>query len=299
MGSLSNLYRDIVSNFSSVADGRLRKLDVTNLINQTIADVRTQFIQEGLGKEFLYTETIWATVKHPIEHPFLYRATLDKTLMRGLPIAWTVQHSLFWETENELEDTTQSWSKGDLAIKDDTVYEALEDISSQNTYDLTFEVDNVKNYYNNNGLEYKTGDIVYNQSDGTYWRCTSDYTNNQGQAISGSGNFEQLFWRRVDDAYQQGSPVKYNDLFQTQLFEFGDNHFPFSIKEDEFYTPVDNTPITISYIPEWEYVEDFDTELTIPDLIVQPVRNRCIRLLGSKLGIQQENLPEPMEKEDE
>lgn len=295
---LSRLYRDIVSALDVNGD-QLRKLDVTNLINQTIADVRTQFIQEGLGKEFLYTETIWVTVKDIVEYPFLYKATLDKTLMRGLPIAWTVQQSLFYETEDELEDRSQSWSEGDLAFKNDKVYKALEDISSTNTYDLTFEVDNVKNYYNNNGLEFKTDDIVYNQSDETYWRCTSDYINNQGETIGGSGSFEQLLWRLVDDAYQQGSSVKFNELFQTQLFDFGDNHFPFTIKEDTFYTPVGNTPITLSYIPEWEYVEDFDTELTIPDLIVQPVRNRCIRLLGSKLGIVAENLPEPIEQQED
>lgn len=289
--TLGKLFREIIS-ASGVPEDRVRKLDITNLINQTISDLRVQFIRNGLGSEFTVDENITSTSKNTTDYPFLYEATLSNTLMRGLPISMTVQESMFWKTSDELEDSIQSWTKGDLAYKDGVAYEALEDISSENTYDLTFSVDNVKNYYNNNGLEFKEDDIVFNQSDGTYWRCTSDYTNDQGQAIGASGNFEQLFWRRVDDAYYQGSPVQFNSLFQTVLSDMIDNHYPFSIREDVFYTTVSNTPITLSYIPEWQYKEGFDEELNIPDMLVQPVRNRCIQLIGSKLGIDNELTPE-------
>lgn len=301
--TLSKLYRDIVSGIGAPED-QIRKLDVTNLINQNIADLRVQFIKQGLGKEFIETETISSTSKDTT-YPFLYTATITKPLMRSLPIEWTVQQSLFWETSNELQDTVDTWTKGDLAIKDGVVYEALSDINSQNTYDLTFKIDNVKNYYNNNGLEFKKGDIVYNQSDGTYWRCTSDYTNDQGQTISASGSFEQLYWRQIDDGYQQGTPIKFTELFQTVLHDYADNHFPFTIKEKDFYTTKSNTPITISYVPEWQYVEDLSANLDIPDMIIQPIRNRCIRLIGSKLGIKEELLPNvqkeifPNSQEDE
>lgn len=290
--TLGSIYRDIISALGPSVEDQVRKLDVTNLINQTIADLRVQFIRNGLGSEFIYTQKIDSTSKNSTEFPFLYTATLDKNIMRGLPLSMTVQESLFWKASDELTDTVQSWTKGDLAYKDGVAYEALEDISSQNTYDLTFEADNVKNYYNNNGLEFFKGDIAYNQSDGTYWRCTSDYTNDQGQSISASGNFEQLFWRRVDDAYYQGSPVQFNSLFQTVLFDMIDNHYPFSIKEKTFYTTVANTPLTLSYVPEWEYVEGFDQQLSVPDMMAQPIRNRAIQLIASKLGVDSELTPE-------
>ncbi|HSH25162.1 MAG TPA: hypothetical protein VLA13_06455 [Massilibacterium sp.] len=294
--TLSKLYRDIVSSLA-VPEDQLRKLDVTNVINQTISETRTEFIKQGLGNEFIETETIWVTIKDVIEYPFLYKAELCKPLLRSLPIEWTVRQSVFWETENELSDKTQSWNEGDLVIKEDSVYKALEGIDSENTYDLTFEVDNVRHYEVDNGLEYDVGDVIQN-SDGTYWRCTADYVNNQDETIDVTGSFEQLFWKKVDGAYQQGTPRQFSELFQLQLYDACiDNYYPFTIKENIFYTTAPNTPVTISYIPEWQYIEDFECELPIPDMMINPVRNRCIKLLASKLGIAAENLPQPQENE--
>lgn len=275
------LHRDIISSLSAPED-RIRSLDVSNLINQTISDLRVQFIKNGQGNEFTYTETIWVEIED-LDHPYLFYGKLDHNLMRSLPIQWTVRQSVVWKAEDELEDTIQTWSEGDLAIKGDSAYEALDDISSTNTYDLTFEVDNPREYAD--GLKYKIDDIVY--EDG-WWRATQDYTNDQGATISGSGAFEELKWRKIGQAYHEATYVPFQRMHELKLKDSIWGHYPISIREDKLYFIQPNTPVTVSYIPEWEYVEDFDADLDIPDSMVNTVKINVVQQLANKLGVKSE-----------
>lgn len=292
--NLGLLYRDIVSSLSA-PEGRIRSLDVSNLINQAISDLRIQYIKNGLGNEFTYTETVWVTIDD-FDFPYLYYGNLDKNLLRSLPIQWTVRNSVVWKSEDELEDTTQTWSKGDIVIKDRKAYEAVADISSSNTYDLTFEVDNPREYAE--GLKFFTGDIV--KEDGKWWRATQDYTNDQSQTISASGAFEQVYWKLIGQAYHEATYVPFQRLHEAKLSDNIWEHYPISIREDRLYCTEPNVPITVSYIPEWEYLEDFDADLDIPDAMVNTVKINVVQQLANKLGVksQLEQIQSSDEEED-
>lgn len=284
MPNLGEIYRDINSTFAQygIDQTALYSKDTTNLINDTIASLRIEYIQNGLGHEFSVTETI-SNLTADTNYPFLQSDTLTNTLLRALPIQWTVRQSVFQATNNELTDTLQTWSAGDLAIKDKVVYRALSDVANANTYDLTFEVENVRNFRVNNGFKYKEGDIAYDGS--IFVRFTEDYTNNISETIA-EVPAEELVWRREQNGYWEGTYVPFDRLHELKLDTSIYVHYPFSIKEDTIYTPIDNLTFTISYIPEWTYIEDLSTEIKIPDSMVRAVKDTVIARLANKLQIQ-------------
>lgn len=285
MSTYGDLHRDVVSALGTPKE-QINFKDVSNAINQTISQARVEYIQNGQGYEFVETETFYVLIDD-LTYPFLYSTDLDKNLMRTLPISQTVRSSLFWKTENELLDEAQTWSEGDIVRKGDYAYQALDDISSTNTYNLTFTLENPRNYYIDNGLKYVKGDIVRDQVTGDYYRCDTAYTNNQGQSITASGNFTKVLWKQIGEAFFEATYVPFDAMYEMKLRNNIKEHYPFTILDNKIYTTVENVPFSISYIPEWTFVEDMSTELNIPDSMYQSVRNRAIQLLAPKLGMEQ------------
>lgn len=281
---LDTLYRQINSELDN--NEKLLFRDVANLINEKISQLRLEYVQNGLGQQFLETDTVYSLVQD-IEYPYLYSADLTKNIYRSAKTYNSVYQAVLSLSDNELLDETQTFSLGDFAIKDGKLYEAIKASSSVNTYDLTFEADEVKNYYVDNGLKYLVGDIVFNQSDSTWWKATTEYTNDQGETISASGAFEELYWRKVEeDAYIYPLFVEFYRLDQLKIMDYG-----FSISEDKLYTSFNDTPFTVTYLPEWEFLYDRDDELNIPDTMITAVKQAAVTELRNKLigGNEQQN----------
>lgn len=280
---LENIYRDINSTLTAnnVAQEKIVHQDVIKAINDAIASLRVEYIQNGLGYEFAVTETVFAT-NQDFEYPFLHTADLEYRLLRSLPIQWTIRQSVFQKTDNELLDEPQSWNAGDHVLKGNTLYQALTDVNNENTFDLTFEVENVRHFRVNNGLKFKEGDVA---SDGeVFIRFTEDYVNNQDETIN-EVPAEQLVWRKVGDGFWQGTHVPFDRIYELKLSSSIYSHYPFSVRENVVYTPVEDIPFTISYIPEWQYVEDLTEQLRIPDSMVPAVKDTVIARLARKLSI--------------
>lgn len=313
---LSVLYRDVVSALDAPEDKILFK-DVTNAINEAISSLRVEYIQNGQGFEFTETDRVYATVDD-IEYPFAKYAELDYNIMRSLPIQWTVKQSMFSKTDKFIQNKPQTWTKGDLAIKGNNLYKCVESVDGVNTFNYTFKPSSIRSWSKNNKFEFVQGDVVYDGS--SYYIATEDYVNNENEGIADAGleppvvsdptltssnvtataftvnftqatsseeenSFEKLYWMLIGDAYYEARYVPFDQIHQLKLSGFTRNHFPFTIKENKIYTTVTALPFTITYIPEWEYVEDLDTDLDIPDSFIQPVKQNAIQQLGFKLNI--------------
>jgi hypothetical protein len=281
MITLNDLYRDINSFFGEkgVNEQEIYRLDTTNVINRLIATLRVEYIQNGLGDEFIEPQTI-SSFTIDTDYPFLKSADLPKPILRSLPLAMSAKQSMFAKTANTLTTTTASWNQGDLVKKADKLYVATEDIPSSNTFALTFEAKNVRVW--TEGLNYIKGDIVF--EGGSYYRADSNTTKSTGQSIT-SAPFTKVVWRFVGDAYNQGTSIPFRRLFETKLHSTIYSHHPFSVKDDKVYTPLDTSQMVFYYIPEWEYVEDQDEELNIPDSMITPLKDGAIASLAQKLGI--------------
>lgn len=281
MASLSTLYRDINSFFGEkgVNQQEIYHLDTTNIINQLIASLRVEFIQNGLGDEFTIAQTI-SDFAQDADFPFVYSSTLTKPILRTLPLAWSVKQTLFPKTASTLTTAIGPWNKGDIVKKGNFSYVATEDVPSSNSFALTFTADNVRAW--KDGLVYAVGDIVY--EDGSFYKATSAHTKVVDEAI-GDAPFTKVYWRLLGEAYHQGTPVPFNRLYQGKLNRKLFEHYPFSIKDDTVYTTVDIQGVVFYYIPEWTYIEDLDAVLDIPDSMVLPLKERAIASLAQRLGI--------------
>lgn len=281
MITLSQLYRDINTFFGEkgVNDQEIYHLDTTNVINQLIASLRVEFIQNGLGDEFTIAQTI-SNFTEDAEFPFVYSSTLTKPILRTLPLAWSVKQTLFPKTPNVLTTTIGSWNKGDIVRKGNYVYVATENVPAINSFALTFSPNNIRAW--KTGLNYTIGDIVYDG--GSFYKATSSHTKTEGELIT-DAPFTKVYWRLLGDAYHQATPVPFKRLYEGKLNRKLYEHYPFSIKDDRIYTVVDAQGLVLIYIPEWEYVEDLDVTLDIPDSMVAPLKERAIATLAQKLGI--------------
>src|SRR5690554_5494261 len=227
MITLGAIFRDINSVFSdySVDQTKIYAKDTTNLINQLISQLRVDHVKNGLGYEFAVTETVYASIED-LEYPFLKYAELEQPLMRSLPIQWTVRQSVFQTTDNELLDEPQTWNAGDIVFKGRKTYKALVDVTNENTYNLTFAVEGVRNFRVNNGFKFKKGDIA---TDGDMFiRFTEDYVNNQNEPIE-QVPADPLVWREIDTTYQEGAQVPFDRLHELKLYKPIFQHYPFSI----------------------------------------------------------------------
>jgi hypothetical protein len=281
MITLSDIYRDINSFFGEkgVNEQEIYRLDTTNVINRLIASLRVEYIQNGLGDEFIEPQTI-SSFSLDSDYQFLNSATLPKPILRSLPIAMSAKQSMFAKTTNTLTTTTASWNQGDLVKKADKLYVATEDIPSSNTFALTFEAKNVRVWKED--INYIEGDIVF--EDGSYYRANENTTKSTDQAIT-DAPFTKVVWRFVGEAYNQGTSITFRRLFETKLHSSIYSHHPFSVKNDKIYTPIGTSEMVFYYIPEWTYITDQAEELNIPDSMISPLKEGAIASLAQKLGI--------------
>lgn len=274
--TFGDIYREVRNRIGADQE-RYYFNDVVDAINDAISDLRIEYIRRGLGNEFVHTQKVEETVEDE-QYPFLEAADLDYPLLRALPIDRTVRQSVVFKSGLTLENEPQSFSKGELVVKGDELYEAVNDISNLNTYDLTFSLhEEVRTYFPGNGLYYKEGDLV--RSEEGYYRTTQDYYNVAPVGIEDAGAFEKLYWQRVGSGYVEGRYVPFERLHTLRLELV--NSFPFSIVEDKVYVRFKHRPFTISYIPEWERISDLQAKVNLPDAMLSDIQ---IHVLQSLIG---------------
>lgn len=297
--TLGSIYRDIVSRLSSVgvSQQRLVKKDITNAINDAIRNIRVQYIQAGRGEKFATSQTVTPTSKNS-DVPFLYSVALTQNIMESLPLSLTVLTSVVTVDADTIPDALDTFSEGDQKIKDDKLYEAVSDGSSVNAYNLTFVEEDVKTFYPDNGLTFYVGDVAYDLNTDTYWRCTTKYENTSDTVIGSTGNFEQLYWKQIGDAYKQADVISYERLHLLTLSSKFSQSFPISIKNKNLFALYGDIPYYVSYVPEWKEVTDLTATVDILEEMISPVKIRSLQILSSKLGVEVQ-LEEMQNQEDE
>jgi len=245
-------------------------------INDAIRSLRVQYIQNGLGNEFVESETFYVLIED-FDLPFLNFADLKKPILRSLPPSLTVRSSLIWKAPR-LNRGTGTYAKGEKRIIGRELYEAVDNITEQDTYNNAAKIDRVRTFYPDNGLTFFEGDIV--KSNGLYYVATQEYENNTDTLIEDTGSFEQIYWKYVGSGYVEARHVPFSELHSNRLKL--PNSYPFSVKENKVWTQFNNVPFTLSYIPEWEEVTDVNEELSVPDSMLMDIQNLSVQhLIGA------------------
>lgn len=281
---LSTIFRDVNSLLSTNNEWneQLYSTDTINAINDAIRSQRFEYITNGMGYEFSETEMFYTSIED-FDYPFVRTAfELEKPLFRSLPIQQTILTSSFVKSDTPVKDEPQTFSKGDFVVKGSRLYEVVDDVDSQNVYDLTFKISQVRRPIK--GATTKQGEVFFDGE--SYYKANEEYEFVGEEDLTNVASFDELFLRDAGGAYVDAMYVPFRCIHQLKLSESISDSYPFTIKDDVIYTSVDKTPFTITYIPEWQQVTDLNAELHIPDTMIGPVKQQAIQTLSIKFGMQ-------------
>lgn len=292
MITLEPIYRDIVSRFNNGdRENELTRTDILNAINDAIVTLRNDYVTAGFGQSFAITDSITALARDTV-YPFLYVATLSKELLKRSSVSKSVINVALYRTATEITNTNQSATVDTLAFKNTAgefkLYKCVKTFSSTNTFTRTFAKEKLRQWRSANGLKYAAGDVIF---DGTsYWRLASELVNDQAYTFveSGAGagqiNAEQVYWMEQGDPTVNPVFFEFDRINELKLLN-RDGYFGYTIKDNKIYGTSAVPKITITYVPEWEYIDDLDTSLRLPFEFTEPIKSRAIATLATKLQL--------------
>lgn len=277
--NLGQLYRDTNSVVAANAEWQEQIFpnDTINAINDAIASLRVQYIQNGLGYEFADTESL--TPSSDSNYPF-NSVSLSNALLRSLPIHQTVLNTSVAKTADTVTNGSDTYTEDQLVRKDNVLYQVTEDVTAD-IYTSTFDETRARNFAT--GVIAKVDDIFYN--DGSYYKANSAYTIASGDDPDSLSEFDKVYLREIGNAYVNAMIVSFDRLHELSLSDECNIDTIIAIQDDTLFSSTTND-IVVTYIPEWTYVTDLSTELDIPDTLASPVKRQAIQLLATKLGVE-------------
>lgn len=271
-----DLYRDVYSQLNvDKLDHEIYRDDIIKTINQVIKRLRAKYVSEGLAGYFTTTETIFSFVED-FNYKFLKIGFLNEQIIQDVPPQIAVLASNVKLTKNQLLNQNQTWSEGDVVEYKDDLYEALKDINDINTYGKVFSNKKLRMYYPNNGLKYKKGEIVWNPDTNEYFQVSLNFI-----AKDNTEELEEVYWRKVGTA---NTPANIYPMHLLRGITQHDNERQaFAIQHDKVYVNDSVEELTITYVPEWTNLTDFDQEVRIPQQLELEVIQQSVNKLLRKV----------------
>jgi hypothetical protein len=283
--TLGDIYRDIHSRIITVGvnQSELMYLDIVNAINDVIKQQRVEYVKQGLSDYFATTISfINSGLTQPAEYPYLKQATLSPAPLKDLPLSLVVLNGNAYATENTITNTLQTFTKGSKATKNNDLFVAVESFSGINTFTKTFDPTEVKDYYPENGLSYKVGNVV---KDGdSYYRVLQDFTATFDDILD-APLVEKLYWAKTGTAYVPLVYYPFTSVQGLRTFENNNDAAGFTISKSFVFVTPNVTKFSITYVPIWTPVTTMTATLDLPDFMLQNVKMQVLQILGAKLGI--------------
>lgn len=271
---LKDIYRDVYSQLSLQGnEHNISALDIIKAINESIKLIRIEYVNNDLGQFFVEEERITNFTQDNL-YPFLKFGTLTIPILSEVPLEIAVLASNVKITDNEILNQVQTFSEGDVAEYDGILYEAIRDITNENTFGETFDSTDLRMYYPNNGLKYREGDIVFNGNDDRFYKVTTDFV-----ASGGTEELEEVVWRKIGNANKISTHYPLKDLRNIVLHD--DEKQAFSVVNNKIYVNTVVSELSISYVPAWQDVNDLEATIEIPDgMLSQVVERSRVKLLN-------------------
>ena len=272
--------------------------DITKAINQAIAKTREGYTRNGLGDVFSKTAMLYVSLPD-LAYPHLHYATLSEF---G-PVISTVQPAIAILSSNvlnvdiELTTSATAFAKGTRVFREDNqIYEAVEAVPAQNTYDLVFDPNDIRGWYKNNGIKYKVGDIA--STNGSYYVCLQTHKNVDmpeniaSVTVNSLPAWTKVYWKYIGDNSTTAVYFPIYQLTNLRLHRDARQLCAFSVVRDKLYLPKEYNKITITYVPEWIYVSDLSATIDLPYELVPEVETLALQLLAPVIGFSMESADE-------
>lgn len=285
MANFEQLYRDISQQYPlEVLEQRgLYFNDLLNIINDEYASTRIEMVKTGRGQPFLVTEDVYAVIPD-ISYPEFYYAELQEPLLSAVPVQQAVYSSLVWYVSDQIQNSLQSFTKGDKKSYNGGVYVAVNNVSAVNTFGLTFYGKKVRNYKAGNSLSYQIDDILYDTETRQYWKVTEAFTSTSADDLSTKAT--RVYWKYLFGNYDTANHYDFFELTRNRMYVAIDGEHAFAIQDNKLYTPKQNKRFTISYVPEWDNVTDLATEVVMPSSMLYTIRRNIMMNLAKKVELQ-------------
>lgn len=279
--TLRDIFRDVVSRLNiKDFDQEMYYLDVVQAINDAIATQRVQYVMGGRGEFLSVTEDVEFTYGDTFYPEFAY-GTLSSPLLDTPNIEQAILNGVAWETDNVVGE--DSFDVGDFAVKDRKLYECVSPAGVSDTQ--TFEPSAFRNFREDDRLHYKVGDVI--QNDGQFYEVQEDFKNINGQDFADSARFLPVYWRLSKrSAYTVAS---FYNVRRISELNYVPTEFPaFTVRGNMIYASKNVPVFTITYVPEWQKVEDLDDELNLPPDMLGPIKQQAMESLQNKIGVTNE-----------
>jgi hypothetical protein len=274
--TFESLYSDVYSLLNVDGGGhKIYSNDILKALNDAIRRIRQDYVVNRLGTDFAVTETVTfpvfsGQVLEDTDYPFLTSQTLTNKVMS--------------EVDNPiLDDSDMEATKGDLATKDGVIYECTDDLVLVNSYNLTFDPNEVRSYYRANGLTYYVGDVVYDTESGSYFRVNTQFTATVDDVVANIGQLTRLYWKKLRRSYLTTTKVPFYAISYLMAFDSVADMEGITVQDNTLYATKGLQSVIITYIPEWTDITDPAATITIPDFMISSVKEEAIRRLRLKL----------------
>lgn len=259
MVTFKTIYEDAMSTFP----GDIRNFDpvsLQNWINESYIEIRDQYIQANKFDQFAISDHVKFT-RDDRQLPYLRVGTLRYPILQHLNFDSLVVYVIA-RKHDPLKDEAQTWSEGDYAWKGIDKFVAVNDITGINTYTLTFENRDVRNYAPANGLKYKIGNVV--KEDGKYYRANSVTVNTASTALSTRSEWDQVYWKYDGMGFTDPEVINFN-LIDRRKAAIDNGATVITFDKKEVYISSGVTSAEIRYVPEHKWVTKNNETFYIPD----------------------------------
>lgn len=278
--TLRDIYRDIVSRLNvKDFDQEYYFLDGVEAINDAIASLRVQYVENNRADLLSETHQLFFSFNDTL-YPYLGSADLPKPLISTPNIERAVINGITWVTTNVVGQG--EFPKGTLAQLGNRLVKSVQDITSNDQVGA-FKQHEFRNFRNGNCVKYWAGDVI-KSPDGNYYKVLEYFYNNGEQDFADSARFEQVYW--VDADCSPYTIASFYNPKRISELKYVPHEFPaFTIWQNKVYVTQSPQQFTLTYVPEWQKVEDLNAQLNLPPDMLGQIKQLALEALQSKIPI--------------
>lgn len=283
------IFNDINSKINLGAlQNEITRTDILIAINDAIAAIRGEYVNSGLGQSFSVTEQV-TSLARDTSYPFTFVGTLANEVIKRSPLNKGILSISTYKTNTELTNTSMTATVGTFAYKNTadefTLYRCVESFTDTNTFTATFEKTQIRQWRSENGLLYYTDEVVF---DGTsYWKLLADldntlpYTFTAGSPGAGEIQATKMYWISEGDATTNPVFYEFDRINELRLFN-RDGYVGYTVKNNKIHTTFGIQKFDITYVPEWTYLDNLDTDAKLTYEMGELVKRRALAGLAIK-----------------
>ncbi len=281
---LKEIYSDVMSRVNAIKqEHNLFYYDFVNAINDAIVLKRNEYVAAGNGSQIATREALYFTTPD-YYYPYVRSVELSSSILKDFPVSKAVISAVAYR-HADIANVVKTYAAGQNLKKGLVLYKNDQLITALNSYTLTYNPKNVRNYKLGNELVYAAGDIIKDiETDYIYSVIAGFTADGTEDAPASNANLTRLYWRETGPSHIMPAFKPFDQIDELVLYSDMSRACAFTIKGTTVYVSDNITFMTIDFVPEWTKVVDLDAEVDIPMSMATAVKLTAFDILRTKLA---------------